>query len=304
MLKIIEERDNNIKIMFKNLDRYLVNSIRRVIMSDIGGYAFDEIEIKKNTTIFHDELIKHRIGLIPVDMGSSITFSCSLTNLDNKEKYVLSNDIVCLDENVTYRIMDDIPIVVLDKDQEIDFTAKTNKDISSKDIKYSLIESIKFLKMKKMKKRYDDISEYLYEDMYYGRKYLLEGKEYEETTDYYMEMTTIMKNAKQVMRIGLMKLRNRLVNMRDLNINDIERNENYYNFKISDIDYVEASIFVSMLLKREDIKIATYTRKHLLDKNFEFKIEFNNNENQIILKIKEEEMDKVIKKVDKLEKYF
>lgn len=64
----------------KNLDVCFINSIRCVIISDIRGYAFDDIEIKKNTTIFHDEYLKHRIGLIPVMMGCQMVFGCYCVN--------------------------------------------------------------------------------------------------------------------------------------------------------------------------------------------------------------------------------
>lgn len=305
-IKIIENSDNSLKFLLKDLDLCFINALRRIIMSDIGGYAFDEIEIKKNTTIFHDEFLKHRIGLIPVSMGSQITFGCSCSNNSETDKYILSNEIVALDENIEYRIMDNIPIAVLSNGDELDFVAKTNKGIAGKDIKYSLINNINFVKMKRINvdNVVENIKEYMYKDLYYGRNYLLdrENIKYNETSIYCMMMTSTMLDPKTVLSIGLLTLRRKIVNMGDIIVNELEvdnKYDNYKNFQISGIDYVEASIFVNMLLKRDDVKIATYTKKHLLDEFFEFKIEFEDYAKDIF-EIKGVEMEKVLKIVDKM----
>lgn len=298
--KIIDNDGKDLKILITNLDCCFVNSIRRVIMSEIGGYAFDEIEIKKNTTIFHNEFIKHRIGLIPILMGNEITFECSVKNEKEVDRYVLSDEIRCIEDNMEYKIMDDIPLIVLSKNDEINFIAKSRKGLAKEDIKYSLIENIKFVKVKKI---LGDIPEklvkYMYKDLYYGRKYLLNDVKYKETNDYCIMMTSIYEDVLKVLRIGLMALRRKLVEMRDKEVEMIVEKDNFYNFRIEEIDYGEASILTNMLMKREEIKLATYTKKHFLDNFYEFKIE-TFNERISVLQLKEIEMDKSIKIVDKI----
>ena len=52
-------------LQFKNYNVSLINSVRRIILSDIPNVAFKNVTIRKNTTLAHNEFIKHRINLIP-----------------------------------------------------------------------------------------------------------------------------------------------------------------------------------------------------------------------------------------------
>ena len=52
-------------LFFKGIDRSIINSIRRILISEIPSYSLDTIELKKNNTIMNDEYLVHRIGLIP-----------------------------------------------------------------------------------------------------------------------------------------------------------------------------------------------------------------------------------------------
>jgi len=306
--KIIKTEDKNLTFLIKNLDLSFINAIRRVLLSDVDGYAFDEIEIKKNTTIFHNEILQHRIGLIPVVMGTQMTFECSCTNNGDEDMYVTSDKILALDDNVEYELMKDIPIAVLRKGDTLEFVAKTNCGKPEKDIKYSVISDVNFIKMKRLNKKsiVEEMKDYVYKDLYYGRKYLLEKNkiEWETTKIYCMMINTIMMEPKMVLSSALLQLRRRLVVMRDKSITKLNMRDDYNNFTIADIDYGEAGILVHMLLKREDIKIVTYTKKHFLDKFFEFKVERESHDkNQKgIEEIKEEEMDKAIKIIDDLNK--
>ena len=295
-LKIIKNDNKTLELVTNNLDLSFINGLRRILIGEIGCYAFDEIEITKNTTVFHNEFIMHRIGLIPLILNREMTFKCSVVNSDNGNKYVLSNDIRSIDESIEYKIMKNIPIIVLGKNEEISFVAKASKDIAKKDIKYALLERVKFIKMKEVEG--DELKSMMYKNMYYGRKYLL-NKKYKETDRYYFYMRSIFDDVYKILKIGLMKMKNMLIELRDKDIEMVmEKDSRYYNYKIRDIDYIESAILTSMLMKREDVKLATYTRKHFLDDFFEFKLELKESDRISILKIKEEEMEKAIKIVD------
>ena len=302
-LKIIKQDENHLTFLIKNLDLSFTNSIRRVMMSDITAYAFDEIEIKENTTLFHNELLRHRIGLIPVTMGSQMTFGCSYTNNTEEDVYILSDSLVAMDENVEFELMKNIPIAVLRKNETLNFVAKTGASCGSKNIKYSVIQDVTSVKMKRIDKKLvnKELEEYVHKDLYYGRKYLLEKNDvkWENTKIYAMTVNTIMMDPVSVLRITLLKLRRRLVLMKEIDVEEIKAVSNYHNFTINGIDYGIAGIFQNMLLGRKDVKIATYTKKHFLDEFFEFKVEGISCEKSM-MKIKEEEMDKAIKIVDKL----
>lgn len=307
-LKVIKSDENNLTFLIKDLDLSFINSIRRVLMSDIDGYAFDEIEIKENTSIIHNEQMRHRIGLIPIRMGTQMTFGCSVTNNKEQDMYVMSDDLVAMDDNIEFDIMKGIPVAILRKDETLDFVAKTGQGHGSDNIKYSVISDVNFIKMKRLSKNdiVEELSEYMFKDLYYGRKYLLEKNKikYDTTKMYCMKINTIMMDPKLVLKIGLLKLRRKLVLMREKMIKDISIDKYYSNFIIDEIDYECAQIFTYMLMRREEIKIATYTRKHFLDNFIEFKVERKKDIliNKSEMEMKEEEMDKAIKIVDSLTK--
>ena len=56
--KQIEINDNNLILYFKNINKQLVNSIRRILLSEIETVAFHNIEIICNSTFMPDEVWK------------------------------------------------------------------------------------------------------------------------------------------------------------------------------------------------------------------------------------------------------
>ena len=303
-LELIRKDKNRLEIVLKNLDISFINGIRRVIMGNIGGYAFDDIEIKKNTTIFHDEYIKHRIGLVPLIMKEEGTFSGGLKNEGKEDKYLLSEDIKCIDNDIKYDIMGGIPVLVVSRGEEIEFIAKTRKGIAGEDMKYSLVETINFLKAREIEDKEipEEVSKYVYKKLYYGRKYLLEKYDikYKGTNKYYMRMVSIYDDIMKICMKGLKEMRKKLEYIRDKPVEIIIENDKYYNYRIKGVDYMDAGILRAMLTIRENVKFATYTRKHFLDKFFEFKLEMERSERLSILRVKEEQMNKAIDIVDKL----
>ena len=70
-IKSIDE--NNCSFVLNNVDKSLVNALRRTIMSDIPTFKFrtepydyNDVNIIKNTCPLHNEFLIHRIGMIPI----------------------------------------------------------------------------------------------------------------------------------------------------------------------------------------------------------------------------------------------
>jgi len=75
----------------ENMDLSIANGIRRIILTEIptvGFYGEEEstIEILKNTGPLHNEFMKHRIGLIPINISEDITDNY----IDNDYKFELN----------------------------------------------------------------------------------------------------------------------------------------------------------------------------------------------------------------------
>jgi DNA-directed RNA polymerase alpha subunit/DNA-directed RNA polymerase subunit L len=105
----------------ENLDLSIVNSIRRIILTEIpvvGFYGEDEptVEIIENTGPLHNEFMKHRIGLIPIYVNEDITDNY----IDDDYEFSLNvNNTSTITKNIT----------------TADFTGKyKNKDLTQKEL--------------------------------------------------------------------------------------------------------------------------------------------------------------------------
>ncbi|XP_022902615.1 DNA-directed RNA polymerases I and III subunit RPAC1 [Onthophagus taurus] len=66
--RIVIVRYNPYEIEFDliGIHTSLVNSIRRVILSDVPSMAIEKVHIYNNTSIIQDEVLAHRLGLVPL----------------------------------------------------------------------------------------------------------------------------------------------------------------------------------------------------------------------------------------------
>lgn len=113
-----------------DIDLDLANAIRRSIL-EIPTMAIDEVEIIKNDSALYDEIIAHRIGLIPIKTEKT----SKETKFRLKEigpKTVISGDL-----KPSIETESKIPITLLDKDQEIEIICHARLGNGTEHIKYS-----------------------------------------------------------------------------------------------------------------------------------------------------------------------
>lgn len=127
-MKKIQEKEN--KVVFQaEVEESLANAIRRY-MNQIPVLGIDEIEIVKNGSALYDEVVAHRVGLIPV---KGKTKSASLKLSSNKEGFVHAGEL----KGSADVVYGDIPITYLDKGQEIEFAAYVKEGKGVEHIKFS-----------------------------------------------------------------------------------------------------------------------------------------------------------------------
>jgi len=113
----VEIKDNRLVFKIKNIDVSILNSIRRVILSEIPNIAFEfepynidnqKIIIDKNTCPLHNEIIQQRLSMIPLNFSTNEIndFETDKYNfvLEKKNKTdsiidVTTEDILIFDEN-------------------------------------------------------------------------------------------------------------------------------------------------------------------------------------------------------------
>jgi len=122
------------KVIFEtDIKEGLANAIRRSAL-EIPILAIEEVEVLKNDSALYDEIIAHRLGLIPLVMEKTITEKekctckgkgCAKCSVDLKIKTkgpctVYSKEL----KGRVKSVYEEIPIVILEKDQELELVAK------------------------------------------------------------------------------------------------------------------------------------------------------------------------------------
>jgi DNA-directed RNA polymerase subunit D len=83
-IEVLEKDATNLRIIVKDAEVPLMNALRRIALAEVPSMAIDEIVMIENSSILQDEMIAHRIGLVPLK-----------TDLDS---YNLSEDCECKSE--------------------------------------------------------------------------------------------------------------------------------------------------------------------------------------------------------------
>ncbi|MBW3011601.1 DNA-directed RNA polymerase subunit D [Candidatus Woesearchaeota archaeon] len=65
-VETLEKKGNILKFLVKGSETPFINTIRRIILDEVPTMAIDDVEFKKNDSILYDEMVAHRLGLIPL----------------------------------------------------------------------------------------------------------------------------------------------------------------------------------------------------------------------------------------------
>jgi DNA-directed RNA polymerase subunit D len=116
-------------VMRLDISESLANAIRRSV-AEVPTLAIDEVEIFKNDSALYDELVSHRLGLVPLKTEKSMN---SKTSIDLKVKKVGPGMFYASDLQGEAEVVEPkIPITLLGKDHTIELiaTAKLGKGIN------------------------------------------------------------------------------------------------------------------------------------------------------------------------------
>ena len=68
-----------------HVDNTLCNSLRRIMISEVKTYSIEIVSISKNNTILIDDILSHRLGLVPIKVLCPELF--------DSQKHVISLDV-------------------------------------------------------------------------------------------------------------------------------------------------------------------------------------------------------------------
>ncbi len=150
-IKLINKQGNKLTFLIKDTDPAFVNTLRRVMISEVPTMAIRRVAITKNSSALFDEVIAHRLGMLPLvtDLNSyNLQEKCTCKNQGCAKCQVsiilkaegpltvYASDLKSQDPKVkpAYAKM---PIVKLLKGQELEFEAIATLGVGKEHAKFS-----------------------------------------------------------------------------------------------------------------------------------------------------------------------
>jgi DNA-directed RNA polymerase subunit D len=159
-LEVLEKSDRKLIFVVEGVSSEMVNAIRRIILSEIPVMAVDEVIILKNDSPLYDEIISHRIGLIPLttdldtyklpqdcDCGGygcplcQVSLTCEVTNTTNTPMEIYSHDLKSNDPKII-PVDPNIPIVKIDKNDKVIIEAYAVLGKAKEHVKWQAVSNV------------------------------------------------------------------------------------------------------------------------------------------------------------------
>ena len=136
-IKVLNQTNNETVFTLDGINPGIANTIRRLAMSEVNCLAIEDVHITSNSSALYDEVLAHRIGLIPLktDLKSYNRMDeckckgkgCAHCQVKFTLKAkgpctVYASDLQSKDKEIT-PVHPNIPIVYLLKDQEVELDA-------------------------------------------------------------------------------------------------------------------------------------------------------------------------------------
>ena len=154
--KILHRDDFNLSILFKNVPLHILSSIRRAIIQEVPTIAIDTLYILENNSVLHDEILAHRLGMVPFKSEKALEkykppeectegidrekcysrLYLEVRNNDKDELPVYSGDLRSEDPDIE-PVSPRIPLVVLGKGQSVVLEAEVRLGRGKEHIKWS-----------------------------------------------------------------------------------------------------------------------------------------------------------------------
>ncbi len=150
-IEILENKGLEVTFVIRGINSALANTLRRISMSEVPSMAIDEINFLKNSSALYDEMIAHRLGLVPLktDLKSyNLRENCTCKGegcakcqlnlkLDVKgPETVYSSNLKSQDPEVS-PVIPNLPIVLLLKNQRLEIEATARLGKGSEHTKFS-----------------------------------------------------------------------------------------------------------------------------------------------------------------------
>ena len=65
-IRALEKKENEVSFLVKGMPVSFINALRRTILEEVPTMAIEDVEFRQNDSILYDEVIAHRLGLLPL----------------------------------------------------------------------------------------------------------------------------------------------------------------------------------------------------------------------------------------------
>lgn len=252
-IEIFKQETNSIQIDLINCNYALANALRRVIISEIKTFSFHNLFVSDNNTIFSDEYIAHRIGLIPIyfqeteESGTSKDVECIL-DVVNKTKEnisVFSQDIKSNKSNLL--IKKDVLICKLAPNHRISIKLRISEGTGKDHAKWSPVALCSYRLMPQIRL----LREFVGEDAYKLQKCFSKGV---------IEIETVSEGKEQFVKAVVVDPRKETMSreaLRHFSDEEIElgRVKDYFIFEIETLMEDPLVIFKKGILQLKQMAI-------------------------------------------------
>lgn len=305
----LKKYNNKISFKIQNIDKSIVNGLRRIILCEIPIIAFNtkDINVINNTNVFNNEFIANRISLIPPYFNKKETynyqdyiFKINKKNTTNKNISVTSGDIEIYDKNnkklekeFSKRIFpinnitgDSILILILKPNkydiqngEEINIEFKGSLDIAKTHSRWCAVSQCVFYN------NYEKTNDIINSERNYKKNEYDEPNEFIFTiqTECGLESEFLIYKGYEIIIDKLNKLLNN-----KLNINKLGDVNNFYQIEIKNEDYTLLEIiqcliynkyFRSINQENNILEYIGYYQVHPDDTSMFLKLKFNKKTN-------------------------
>lgn len=149
-IKVLEKSERRIRFVLERSNPAFANALRRVMKNEVPTMAIEYVDFEENTSGMFDELVAHRLGLVPLTFdqdaynmkddckcGGKGCSRCEAVLVLDKQGpcTVKSGDLKSTDESVQPADKD-IPIVDLLENQRLKFEATAQLGLGTEHIKW------------------------------------------------------------------------------------------------------------------------------------------------------------------------
>ena len=119
-LKITSDTDEELVIDMQGIEAPLANALRRIMISEVATMAIEDVDLYQNTSVIPDEVLAHRLGLIPIKADPNLfKFKSAEENYSSENSILFKLHVKCIrlsdgsiqGENVYTKDLEWIPLI-------------------------------------------------------------------------------------------------------------------------------------------------------------------------------------------------